>query len=353
MGQSISRGIACEADTFFYRVPYRTVVGKDGRVSREFRFRSTSKDSQDDAKHHFQRQTSEPVKNYNELDPISEDLQRDLQKQQSNPANIDIVIPEPKEDKDIFSSTESPQSEDHPERTSPEPFKDLNEREFSSRNISRKKSEKILEDISNLVLREAESLTEELSTLSTITDDHSGTDSSFGPAYSVTDNNEREKSEEKNLLPEPFKENNVTYQSVYEIEAEVLKEEDEKLADDRETDGKISAKVKSSLDSELPSNSFYQTSVPEPVSQPGPSDNSSMLDFCISRTKSQPEPDRAKSVYKFQPQVRKPSLMKNRKKSYKRSKSYAGGTVSLSQCPLCARLFERSDRSSPLLIYNV
>ena len=105
--------------------------------------------------------------------------------------------------------------------------------------------------------------------------------------------------------------------------------------------------VKSSLDSELPANSFYQTSVPGPVSQAG--DTTSMLDFCISRTKSQ-EPERAKSVYKFQPQVRKPSLMKNRKKSYKRSKSYAGGTVSLSQCPLCARLFERSDFSSLLCI---
>ena len=104
--------------------------------------------------------------------------------------------------------------------------------------------------------------------------------------------------------------------------------------------------AESSLVTELPANSFYQTSVPSPLarrqeSQGGGGDSNSLLDFCISRSGSEQGASRAKNVYKFQPQVRKPSLVRNRKKSYKRSKSYAGGTVSLSQCPLCARLFER------------
>ena len=136
------------------------------------------------------------------------------------------------------------------------------------------------------------------------------------------------------------------YNSVYNIEAEVVKEKLEKSEEEKETTTVSSVDVKSSLDSELPANSFYQTSVPSPLarkqeSQGGGGDNNSMLDFCISRSGSEQGASRAKNVYKFQPQVRKPSLVRNRKKSYKRSKSYAGGTVSLSQCPLCARLFER------------
>merc|ERR1711963_19519 len=81
------------------------------------------------------------------------------------------------------------------------------------------------------------------------------------------------------------------------------------------------------------------------------STNGSMLDFCISRDKknepkvelkrrsSNPRPRIISSVSVSKP----PSSSRSR---YRRSKSYAGvgsgGVVSLSQCPLCGRQFEKS-----------
>ena len=165
--------------------------------------------------------------------------------------------------------------------------------------------------------------------------------------------NETEKdcSKEQNIFLDQLSAptNGDNYNSIYNIEAEVVKEKLEKSEEAEETQDQVSLmEGKSSLDSELPATSFYQTSVPSPLAKKqesqgggGDSTTNSMLDFCISRSGSEQAASRAKNVYKFQPQVRKPSLVRNRKKSYKRSKSYAGGTVSLSQCPLCARLFER------------
>ena len=279
----------------------------------------------------FQRQTSEPVKNYTKLDSISEVLQRDVQRQQSSPGNN--FHSEPGKDSEIFSNGVATQPLDvSSQRSSPQQDRKLSETEKTvPGNISRKRSEKILEDISNLVLKEAESLTEQLSTL---TEEDKQSES-----VAEKEDIEKDKSKQNDdLLPEPFKKDNESYQSVYNIEAEVVREEVEKCDDVPHTEGSSTAEVKSSPDSELPPNSFYQTSVPSPLAQAG-ADTSSMLDFCISRSRE--GQGGARGVYKFQPQVRKPSLVRNRKKSYKRSKSYAGGTVSLSQCPLCARLFER------------
>jgi len=116
---------------------------------------------------------------------------------------------------------------------------------------------------------------------------------------------------------------------------------------------------KSSLDFQLPANTFYKTSLPVPASsqknernsEDNISTNGSMLDFCISRDKkndskvelkrrsSNPRPRIISSVSVSKP----PSNSRSR---YRRSKSYAGvgsgGVVSLSQCPLCGRQFEKS-----------
>ena len=329
------------------------MIGKDGSVSKEFRFRSTScQNSPDEARNVFHRQTSEPVKNNAKLDSISE-VARDFpaRQQSETPNTTDNSNSKPEPEPFKETNFDIPTSSIEAEIVKPEEVKTPETPSVPSVNkpssdnavlvgnlLSRKKSEKILEDLSNLVLKETESLDEELSSLPQ-------------PGQTGKENkNEKENSKEKNIFldqlsttPSPPGDN---YNSVYNIEAEVVKEKLEKSEEEKETTPVSSVEVKSSLDSELPANSFYQTSVPSPLarkqeSQGGGGDSNSMLDFCISRSGSEQAANRAKNVYKFQPQVRKPSLVRNRKKSYKRSKSYAGGTVSLSQCPLCARLFER------------
>ena len=326
------------------------MIGKDGSVSKEFRFRSTScQNSQDEPKNVFHRQTSEPVKNNAKLDSISETTRELPRRQQSETPNTNTDttnnVPEPEPSKetdfDLTNSFIEPEvvkpEEIKPSETSSELVdKPSNDNAILVGHLTRKKSEKILEDLSNLVLKEAESLDEELSSLPQ-------------PGQSEKENkNEKENCKERNILQDQLsaKTTGDDYKSVYDIEAEVVKEKLEKSEEAKETDPVNTVDAKSSLSSELPANSFYQTSVPSPLakkqeSQGGSGDTNSMLDFCLSRAGSEQGPSRAKNVYKFQPQVRKPSLVRNRKKSYKRSKSYAGGTVSLSQCPLCARLFER------------
>ena len=118
---------------------------------------------------------------------------------------------------------------------------------------------------------------------------------------------------------------------------------------------------KSSLDFQLPANSFYQTSVPlaggggggeaAPPGETGGS--SSMLDFCLSRPKTAETKPKLRGLKlpssgpegKARPQLR-PSLSRppasGRRRLPQRSKSYAGGgVVSLTQCPLCGRQFEK------------
>ena len=118
---------------------------------------------------------------------------------------------------------------------------------------------------------------------------------------------------------------------------------------------------KSSLDFQLPANSFYQTSVPlaggggggeaAPPGEGGGS--SSMLDFCLSRPKTAETKPKLRGLKlpssgpegKARPQLR-PSLSRppasGRRRLPQRSKSYAGGgVVSLTQCPLCGRQFEK------------
>ena len=326
------------------------MIGKDGSVSKEFRFRSTScQNSQDEPKNVFHRQTSEPVKNNAKLDSISETTRELPRRQQSETPNTNTDttynVPEPEPSKetdfDLTNSFIKPEvvkpEEIKPSEISSELVdKPSNDNAILVGHLTRKKSEKILEDLSNLVMKEAESLDEELSSL---------------PQQEHTlenNNNEKENSKDRNILLDQLNATNTgdDYKSVYDIEAEVVKEEMDKSEEAKETDPVSSVDSKSRLDSELPANSFYQTSVPSPLAKKpesggGSGDTNSMLDFCISRSGSEQGASRAKNVYKFQPQVRKPSLVRNRKKSYKRSKSYAGGTVSLSQCPLCARLFER------------
>ena len=328
------------------------MIGKDGSVSKEFRFRSTScQNSHDEPKNIFHRQTSEPVKNNDKLDSISETIRDFPKRQQSETPNTNtesncnsISPPEPFKETnfDIIpnSSTEPEAVKTEEIKTNETPLDPVNKPSSDDAivvgHLTRKKSEKILEDLSNLVLKEAESLDEELSSLPQ-------------PGQSEKENNnEKENCKVGNILQDQLsaKTTGDDYKSVYDIEAEVVKEKLEKSEEAKETNPVSTGDAKSSLSSELPANSFYQTSVPSPLakkqeSQGGSGDTNSMLDFCLSRAGSEQGPSRAKNVYKFQPQVRKPSLVRNRKKSYKRSKSYAGGTVSLSQCPLCARLFER------------
>ena len=299
----------------------------------------------------FHRQTSEPVKNNDKLDSISEVARDFPAKQRSESPNTDNSNSNPEPEPFKETNFDIPNSSIEPEVDKPE---EINTYETPSEQVvnksssdnadvvgylTRKKSEKILEDLSNLVLKEAESLDEELSSLP----------QPGQPGKENNNNNEKENSKKQNIFLDKLSTTSPTgdkYNSVYNIEAEVVKEKLENSETEKETEPVSSVEVKSSLDTELPANSFYQTSVPSPLarrqeSQGGGGDSNSLLDFCISRSGSEQGASRAKNVYKFQPQVRKPSLVRNRKKSYKRSKSYAGGTVSLSQCPLCARLFER------------
>ena len=118
---------------------------------------------------------------------------------------------------------------------------------------------------------------------------------------------------------------------------------------------------KSSLDFQLPANSFYQTSVPlagggggGEAAAPGEAGgSSSMLDFCLSRPKTAETKPKLRGLKlpscgpegKARPQLR-PSLSRppasGRRRLPQRSKSYAGGgVVSLTQCPLCGRQFEK------------
>ena len=110
---------------------------------------------------------------------------------------------------------------------------------------------------------------------------------------------------------------------------------------------------KSSLDFQLPANSFYQTSVPLAGGGGEAGGSSSMLDFCLSRPKTAETKPKLRGLKlpscgpegKARPQLR-PSLSRppasGRRRLPQRSKSYAGGgVVSLTQCPLCGRQFEK------------
>ena len=147
------------------------------------------------------------------------------------------------------------------------------------------------------------------------------------------------------------------YSPVYKKEREDLFRTT-KNSPEKEFDNPV---YKSSVNFELNSTeppTFYKTSVPKSAKSDKDSISGSMLDFCISRDTSKPEtkqdPPRLTSInksnslsLKTRPQIR-PSLHKppsgGRSKKSNKSKSYAGvgGVVSLSQCPLCARQFERS-----------
>ena len=133
-----------------------------------------------------------------------------------------------------------------------------------------------------------------------------------------------------------------------------------KASPEKESDTQV---YKSSVDFKLNNTdppTFYKTSVPKSTkSDNKDSISGSMLDFCISRDtkpETKPDPFNKPSInksyslsLKTRPQLLRPFLHKpptggRNKKGYNRSKSYsgAGGVVSLTQCPLCARLFERS-----------
>ena len=148
------------------------------------------------------------------------------------------------------------------------------------------------------------------------------------------------------------------YSPVYKKEREELFKTT-KASPEKESDIQV---YKSSVDFKLNNTdppTFYKTSVPKSVKNDKDSISGSMLDFCISRDnkpETKPDPFNKPSInksnslsLKTRPQLLRPSLHKppsggRNKKSYNRSKSYAGagGVVSLTQCPLCARLFERS-----------
>jgi len=114
---------------------------------------------------------------------------------------------------------------------------------------------------------------------------------------------------------------------------------------------------KSSLDFQLPANTFYQTSLPTQTNIAAQNDdnisvNSSPLEFCITRGKkiessnSNPSSKYTLNNANNKPKIRpslssKPPSSRSRKENQK-TKSAAGGVVSLSQCPLCGRQFEKS-----------
>jgi len=116
---------------------------------------------------------------------------------------------------------------------------------------------------------------------------------------------------------------------------------------------------KSSLDFQLPANTFYQTSLPTQTqtniaaqTDDNISLNSSPLEFCITRGKkiesnnSNPSSKYTLNNANNKPKIRpslssKPPSSRNRK-DHQKNKSGAGGVVSLSQCPLCGRQFEKS-----------
>ena len=150
------------------------------------------------------------------------------------------------------------------------------------------------------------------------------------------------------------------YSPVYKKEREELFKTTN-VSPEKEPDAQV---YKSSVDFELNNSdppTFYKTSVPKSTKSDKDSISGSMLDFCISRDTMNTKPDSKPDTFnklsinksnslslKNRPQIR-PSLHKppsggRNKKSYNRSKSYAGvagGVVSLTQCPLCARQFEK------------
>ena len=148
------------------------------------------------------------------------------------------------------------------------------------------------------------------------------------------------------------------YSPVYKKEREELFKTT-KPSQEKESDA--TQVYKSSVNFELNNTNpptFYKTSVPKSSKTDRDSLSGSMLDFCISREANKPETkidqlnktsiNKSNSLsLKTRPQIR-PSLHKppsgGRYKRTHRSKSYAGagGVVSLTQCPLCARQFERS-----------
>ena len=338
----------------------RTVIGSDGSISREFRFRSQSMNRSGDPEarktEDYRRQQSEPLEQTRE--PL-------------NPSPNNNVSQEDK----ISSGNDA--------------ASDIKEKKIS--NGSSENAMKIEQ-----LLRKT-SLPPLNTTHSSVTvndDEHPSEDNQSSDRLTNTSENETLEPVETNksqgnifvqeaiinvkepeqCRSEPERKKSVLDEITTIIEEENLKlnkllkdEKQEKVSDpipqkENVPDNNVEVAKKepkvsftSSLDFQLPANTFYQTKVPSSIQSQDDSISvtNSMLDFCIDRSEKKKTEKKIQlnnsHSFRNNQSLSKPPLSSSsrHRRHYQRSKSYAGlgnnsgGVVSLSQCPLCGRQFEK------------
>ena len=339
----------------------RTVIGSDGSISREFRFRSQSMNRSGDPEarktEDYRRQQSEPLEQTRE--PLNPSPNNNVSQEDKSFSGSDAVS-DTKEKKISNGSSENAMKiEQLLRKTSLPPLNTtnssvtINDDEQSSED-NQKSSDRLANTSENETLEPVE------------------INKSQGNIFvqeAIINVKEPEQ-----CRSEPERKKSVLDEITTIIEEENLKlnkllkdEKQEKVSDpipqkENVPDNNVEVAKKepkvsftSSLDFQLPANTFYQTKVPSSSQSQDDSISvsNSMLDFCIDRSEKKKSEKKIQlnnsHSFRNNQSPSKPPLSSSsrHRRHYQRSKSYAGlgnnsgGVVSLSQCPLCGRQFEK------------
>lgn len=348
---------------FIFYYLYRTVIGCDGSISREFRFRSQSTSRQESSSRlevpkteNYLRQQSEPSdRTFTSSFEIKNNKQSNENIPQAEKEDVSNISIEGHGDETKRNGSLSSDSKSNnamkieqllrktslPAMKTPEKTKDLMESTISldlngpSDTIQYKAVNKDQDSSSpqNKYVEEAVIMLE----------DSKNSERKKSVLDEITTIIEEENHKLNKLLKDERTENNVR---------DAQKENFPNIEKNEDNPRKVS--YKSCLDFQLPANSFYQSSISLANDNANKSQvdnvsiNGSMLDHCINRDNKKSEIKAGDlNKPKIQTSVFKPPMSSNsrHRRNYQRSKSYAGvgngGLVSLSQCPLCGRQFEK------------